>query len=331
MLNAAYWPLFQQTCQWLEKELLHSLQDPHHYRLLNQALGKIKREFTQDKLCPAVVGPSLVYATLDKEPDEALAILTAAHVAFYMFLDLTDDVEDHDLNDPLWQELGPELALNTGSSFLFLSQILLEHLGSVQVSERHIADLRKHFMAAGWTLTAGQHRDLYSRHQPPVSLVEAWRTTALKSGCSVALYFATAALVAGASPELQQQLGQLGNALGQFLQARGDYHDLLETPMGSDLRNGYQTVPLALCYEHLSSADRMTMLVARQMAATDPAAHAIMRHLLSKSETARHLNAILEQRRTDMLTLLAQLSEQYACEPSELQFFIARAQPLPIP
>lgn len=329
MLNTVYWPLFQQTCQWLEKELLHSLQDPHHYRLLNLALGKIKREFTQDKLCPAVVGPSLVYATLEKEPDEALAILTAAHVAFYMFLDLTDDVEDHDLNEPLWLELGPELAINTGSSFLFLSQMLLEHLGTTQVSDRHIADLRKHFMAAGWTLTAGQHRDLYSRHQPPLSLTEAWRTTALKSGCSVALYFATSALVAGASPELQQQFSLLGNALGQFLQARGDYHDLMETPMSSDLRNGYQTVPLALCFELLSPEDRQTMLVARQMAATDPAAHALVRHLLTKSETAHHLNEILEHRRTDMLSQLEQLAVQYACESSELQFFIVRAQPLP--
>lgn len=326
MLNQTYYPIFREVLRETELLLSELHEDDSHYRLLQRALGKLRQDFLKDKVFPALIVPGLAWQALGREESRALWVLNAAHYLFYAFLDLTDDIEDRELTDPLWRQLGDPLAINAGTGLLFASLLMLDRLKGEVKSARTIDALRRLFILAGWQLTAGQHRDLASSRVGALSVEEVLRTHELKTGTSVALYLESAALLAGAKPAQRRHFAALGRALGVMVQIRGDWVNVL-TPFSSDLANACQSLPLALLNQRLDVKDAEVYQAVQLRAAEDPAAHDIMRHLLAKYAVAGPMHELLEARRTDVLTLLAKL-ERSGCEIEALNGFVERFQPI---
>src|SRR5690606_3566183 len=102
---------------------------------------------------------------------------------------------DQDLDPRLWQNLSPALAINTGTSLLFLAYLMLQELAVLGVSDQMIARLYPLFSEAGWRLTCGQHRDLAFALSAQASPDDVLRTHSLKTGTSVSLYLHSTAVL----------------------------------------------------------------------------------------------------------------------------------------
>lgn len=326
MLNQRFYPAFAEVLRQIDTLLARVSLDPQHERLLQRALGKLRQEFMDDKVFPALSVPSLAWTALGKAPDDPqLTLLNAAHFVFYAFLDLTDDVEDHELADPLWQQVGEPLAINTGTSLLFLAELMLERLLDYGVTTASAYALQRCFSLAGWELTVGQHRDLSSGRSPRLTPAEVFQTHRLKTGTSVALYLETPALLAGAAIPVQQTFRQLGQQLGLAVQLRGDWANLL-TPWSSDFGNGCQNYPLACLNAALQTADQSLWQALQQRAANDPAAHDLMRWLLGRYQIHLQVQQSLDQCLQAAQSLLSQLAAA-GCNTQDLQGFVARFSP----
>ena len=287
----------------------------------------MRQDFWADRVFPALIGPWLAWGALGRVPDAALTALGVAHVLFYAFLDLTDDVEDQELEPSQWPAGSEAVAINTGTSLLFLALLALERLVQAGADARLISELRLMFCQAGWRLTAGQHRDLTSGTLSLGACETAFETIRLKTGTSVRLYFQSAAHLAGADQALAETLGAFGEQLGLLAQLRGDYLNLFVQPISSDLRNGCRTLPLHLAFAHLSADERELLETALKQALTDQAAHTVIRHLLRKSDCRTRLNDYLSTCRAEAEALLAQLALQ-GCQTDELSLFLSRLQNL---
>lgn len=328
MLNTRFYNAFAQVLCQIEALLAALSEDLLHYRLLQRALGKLRTEFMKDKIFPALSLPSLTWEALGEAPDDPrLAILNAAHLLFYAFLDLTDDVEDHELTDPLWQQLGEPLAINTGTSLLFLSQLMLERLLAYQVTLPTAYALQRRFSRAGWQLTIGQHRDL-SSHRARLSPADVLQTHRLKTGTSVALYLETPALLAETPEAPQHLLNQLGQQLGLIVQLQGDWYNLLDT-WSSDFSNHCQSYPLVCLCHMMCPADQTLWSALQPRAHQDQATHDLMRYLLARYQVHLPVQSTLNQALTEVDALLESLRQQ-GCQTQGLEHFIQPlAKPLP--
>lgn len=300
--------------------------DPLHERLLQRVLDKLRSEFMAQKIFPALLAPAMAWRALHLDPeDRRLHVLCAAHMLFYAFLDITDDVEDQELSAPIWRQLGPALAINAGTSLMFLSQLMLARLDSCGVSERIQHQLSQLFMQAGWCLSVGQHRDLSSpRLRDELTPADVLNTHLLKTGSSVRLYLESVAVLLELPPTGRADLAELGECLGVLVQILGDWHNVQQA-FSSDLANGCATLPLVMLQAQVSSSDLETLRVAQATAPHQEAAHAIVRHLLSKYATHTALNALILERRQQASACLDRL-QAAGCETTELLRFLKRFQ-----
>lgn len=327
MINQTYYSLFRQVFLEVEQSLRQWHCDPSHSHWINHALDTLRQDYLADKVFPALMGPWLAWQALGKENEAQLYILSAAHVLFYAFLDLTDDVEDQELDPQRWPSGQEALATNIGTSLLFLSLLSLERLRTVGVKPQKIASLRQMFCRAGWLLTAGQHRDLLSGAEPSNTPETVLKTMTLKTGTSVRLYFQSTARLAGAHATIEKQLGNLGEFLGLLAQVRGDYHNIFSAPVSTDLRNRCVTLPIVLSRPVLTASDQETLDIALAQANQDQAAHTVIRYLLRKAGCRELLNQWLEHYRAQAQQILAGLA-QAGLNTLELQRFLERLKPL---
>ena len=320
MRNKDFYPQFRAVLCEIEAWLQERDVDETHHRLMQRALGKLRRDFLADKVFPAMLVPTLAWQALGRQESDALYVLNAAHFLFYAFLDLTDDVEDHELSDPLWQQLGEPLAINAGTSLLFAALLMLDRLEKAGIRQKRIEQLRRLFSEAGWALTIGQHRDLASWRWQDLDTAFVLETHKLKTGTSVRLYLESAALLAGAKPAQQQHFAALGQNLGLMVQILGDWLNL-QQPLSSDLKNHCQSLPLVLLRQQLPLTDADTFQAAWTGAA-DPstalAANTVIRHLLHKHAIAGPMNALLSHYRQRALEELERLRRS-GCEVEEIR------------
>ncbi|PIQ28755.1 hypothetical protein COW36_11685 [bacterium (Candidatus Blackallbacteria) CG17_big_fil_post_rev_8_21_14_2_50_48_46] len=328
MINQRFYPLFRQVFFELEKNLRIWNCDQAHARQIHRALDKLRENFFEDKVFPALMGPWLAWqATGTGVSEQALILLGAAHALFYAFLDLTDDVEDQDLDRQAWPAGSEAIAINTGTSLLFLSLLALDRLQEAEIPTERIAELRTMFAQAGWLLTAGQHRDLSSKQGHLLLPEDALRTITLKTGTSVKLYFQSAAHLAGANSEVKERLGSLGEQIGILSQIRGDYQNIWGSEISSDLQNQCHTLPVLIGLQKSTGEDRERLELALQRTPYDQAAHTLVRYLLKKVDIRTDLNLWLEKHRQIAQAQLDQLS-QAGLETHELGLFLQRLKPL---
>lgn len=329
MLNEVYYPQLRAVLFQIEAFLAVWDPDQSHYRLIQRALAKLRQDFLADKIFPAMVVPTLAWKALGRLEGPALHTLNAAHFLFYAFLDLTDDVEDQELKDPIWTQLGAPLAINAGTSLLFGALLMLDRLTECKVKTRQVEALRRLFIEAGWFLTVGQHRDLASSRAYHLSADDVLKTHRLKTGTSVRLYLESAALLAGAKAPQQKYFAVLGEAMGVMVQIIGDWRNL-QQPISSDLHNRCQSLPLVLLQQHLPITDLeiyQAAILGATRESTAIGANDVIRHLLHKHKISKPLNELLSQSRNKALESLENLRRS-GCEVRELHQFVSRFAPI---
>lgn len=330
MKNSKYYPAFNQVCIAVENIFQQwSHNDLSHYKLLNLVISKIKDDFFSDKVAPALIGPTLAYRTIKGQLDPGIFKLAAAHFLFYAFLDVTDDVEDEDMTEPFLIQMGDALATNAGTSLLFISLLALDELKAEGISSQLISQIRQQFIEAGWHLTVGQHRDLFSRKTTPISPEDSLETMRLKTGTSVKLYFESAALLAAPQkPSLSHHFALLGESLGVLVQIVGDYLDIFAKPFSDDLNNQCQTLPVILCRERLNLSDLATLEACLGQVKVDQRSHMVIRHLITKSNCLEELNQILLKYRNQCLNMADDIQTHFNCPMDAIKAFIERIKPI---
>lgn len=324
MFNSRYLPFFQAALGEIEMLLTRHEHDSHHYRLLHHVLDQLRRDFFQDKLIPSLLVPAMAWKALGQTHERSLDILNASQILFYAFLDITDDAEDQDLNPRYWKVLGPALAINAGTSLLFLSQLMLEQLQECPRRQSQIHPLQQLFMRAGWRLTVGQHRDLAGARLAPLAPEEVLHTHRLKAGSSVRLYLESAAVLARAQPVHQEALAQLGEIWGCILQIRGDWQNL-DAAWSSDLANGIESYPIALLRSVLPPEEQEKLAQFLSLARSEKPAHLYLRHLCNRHALHHQVNATLTALREAAEAEVARLQ---GCETRELLDFLGRMKDL---
>lgn len=328
MRNQEYLLAYRQALQQISQLLAQWSQDPHHERLLLRSLDKIQAEFMADQVIPALTLPTLTWQALKQPESKAQDLLNATHLLFYAFLDITDDVEDQDLQTSPWQVFGPTagpaLATNVGSSLLFLSMLMLDQFATLDLPQQQVNRLKMGFMQAGWLLTVGQHRDLASFRidQPPEGVLTTHR---LKTGTSVRWYMESTALLANAPAEICSQLAEFGETLGMMLQLWGDWMDVQDS-ISADFANHCQNYPLTLLKHRLSEEDR-PYYAALQASAEHLPAHWGLKQLLKKYQIeaacAEPLEALRQQAQANLKALQDSGYDTWA-----LNRFLKRISPL---
>jgi hypothetical protein len=231
----------QMILRWLEAGLALCGDDDLTYRLLQRAYLPVAENLLAGRYYPSAELARLSYESRTGSFDERIALLCAAFAAFFGAVDLVDCVEDHELPDDPWQEVGWEIALNTGVSCIFLAGRLIARLADLGVPDGTILMLQNLVAEQGWSLALGQTRDLARRDMDEAAVL---RTYQGKTGSSVALYVKAGAVLAGASPAEADGWGRLGERLGVLIQLHNDYYDVFAGERSFDIENGSHTLPL---------------------------------------------------------------------------------------
>jgi hypothetical protein len=234
--------------RWLEAGLALCGDDDLTYRLLQRAYLPVAENLLAGRYYPSAELARLSYESHTGRFDEPIALLCAAFAAFFGAVDLVDCVEDHELPDEPWQEVGWEVALNTGVSCIFLAGRLIARLSELGVPDATVLRLQNLVAEQGWSLALGQTRDLARRDMDEAAVL---RTYQGKTGSSVALYVKAGAVLAGATDDQADAWQRLGERLGVLIQLHNDYYDVFAGERSFDIENGSHTLPLV----HLLNAE----------------------------------------------------------------------------
>jgi geranylgeranyl pyrophosphate synthase len=148
--------------------------------------------------------------------------LAASWLLFYIAADLMDTVEDQDLADPWWADLGPGIAVNVASGLYFTASKLLQKVSLTDASPQAAQAVIDRFFPSILQVCSGQHRDLTN---PAPSLTEYWETAAAKSGAFFQIACWSGARLATNQTSILNGCDTFGQHLGLLIQILDDLED----------------------------------------------------------------------------------------------------------
>ncbi|TDQ36102.1 polyprenyl synthetase family protein [Aureibacillus halotolerans] len=177
---------------------------------------------------------TLHYQMFGGQSDE---ICRAAVAVEFMILalDIFDDLEDMDNDEPPWCNIEESLAMNLATGFLVCSVQLLEEC---DFPEERKARARSFFQKLVLEAVNGQHADLLNNAEDESAYVEMVRQ---KSGSLAAL--ACVVGTALATEEHHERAKQFGTHLGVAAQMTNDMNDLLNWKNKNDAALRKRTLP----------------------------------------------------------------------------------------
>ena len=214
-------------------------------------LDSLLDRFPTGESSPYVDIPLLVYGGITDREDEALPLATLGKYLF-LGLDIMDDITDGDAAAHWPDHHRWELQL--GSS-LFLSALPQALIATLPASESVRVEIQRRFANGLLEIAAGQQAELGMTGKPVVDPQEVEASVGKKSS-GVATLASIAALFAGGTKEQINAYEEMGRNLGVAAQLATDFHDLFQAPISRDLRNGTRTLPIALCLEKCTGAER---------------------------------------------------------------------------
>ena len=220
--------------------------------------------------------PVLVYGGVTGEFRPAFPLAGLALLLF-LGIDLLDDIMDGD-ETPYWRGRPPAETLLIATALV--SAVPQAGIASLGAGDGVTARMQEALARGLLVMAGGQRRDLLAVGRDDVEPDEAENTALAKSGEMTALLATLGALYAGAPAAVEAAYADWGRAYGTADQIRSDCFDLLRDPVGSDLRNGTMSFPLACFLESDSPAERARALAMVRAAPNDPAALNALREAL---------------------------------------------------
>lgn len=233
--------------------------------------------------------------------------VAAAWYLFYIAADIMDDVEDQDVADPWWAELGPGGAINAASGLFFSASAILQNLYlEKDISHRSAAEIARYFHNSFLVMCSGQHRDLVTKSP---GLDEYWEIALAKSGTFFGLACRSGARLATGDQDRLEGFEGYGVHLGALIQIMDDLEDLhaLQTASLADLQiPNYHSLPVAYSLEVLPAAQKARLQECLKEAAHNLRAVGEAWELVEQSGAAVYLLAEIERHRSQALSSLAQ-------------------------
>lgn len=214
------------------------------------------------------------------DPDEAEPV-AAAWILLYASAHLFDAVQDGDLPDPWWRELGRGVPLNAACALLASAWSVL-----LRSDRPWTAPVRQDFADTVLLMASGQHADLSGG---PLSLERAWEIAAAKSGAFFALATRSGARIGGAEAGALEHFAEFGTNLGLMIQVADDAADLQSD--FADLARSGLPIAYARATAPPSVQPRLARMVEAQYDQRD------LHDMLDRNGTALYLTAKLAQLR----------------------------------
>lgn len=223
--------------------------------------------------------------------------LSLAWYLFYTAADLMDSVQDQDVPDPWWVELGPAAALNAASGLYFSASKTLGDLHN-QLSSRDSADeIINNFYNSFLIMSSGQQRELSN---PEPSLEQYWQNTEAKSGMFFALACRNGARLATDDVTRLENLGKYGHHFGLVIQVLDDLDDV-RSPEGEESPGQRpelaRSLPVVYAMEVSPPTQREHLRKCLALAPIDPKAAKEVLGIIDESGAALYMMTEIERHR----------------------------------
>jgi len=263
--------------------------------------------------------PRLVCESIGEVP-EGFIDLTAAWLLLYAAADLMDSVQDQEIEESWWGEIGVGGALGVASGLYFSSSLTLTRLDEkTRLADNALitADFYRGFMQ----MCSGQLRDILTENP---SLEEYWQIAAAKSGAFFGVGCRAAAMLASADQTIQQAYYIFGTEIGLLIQIRDDLEDFKQLKGIERPNNGFEiwgSLPLVYVMDVLPAAVSERLVAISKEASVDQAA---LKELMDTIDSSGAGVYILAELKRHGLKALAVLEDVNPREPagSELRGII---------
>ena len=293
-------------------------ENEEQYKLLSYSLCKTQEALLNNKQVPCIQAPLLVYQAIKKRFSKTIYTVTAASTIFYLFLDLMDDVEDNELKNTIWEEIGQEEAINTANSFIFLSFLTLNTLRNKYMSNK----LKDELWKWGYMLTLGQGKDIASKRMESYNINDCLKIIRQKAGASAEMYCRMGAIAATEDEELVELYGKAGRYWGMAIQILGDYVNIWEKGISTDLLNQKKILPIAYAHEHATKEQKRTLYAALNRAYKDKTTHTVIRQILEKNKTKEYLFKSIKAYKAKAINYLHIIERKWHINNTEIKVLI---------
>jgi len=263
--------------------------------------------------------PCLCSESIGDSPDGIIE-LTAAWLLLYAAADLMDGVQDQEIEDSWWGEIGVGGALGVASGLYFSSSLALS-----QVNEKtrlaNNASVCAEFYRGFMQMCSGQLRDILIDN---FSLDEYWQIAAAKSGAFFGSGCRAAAMLASADQSIHQAYYRFGTEIGLMIQIRDDLDDFKQLKDFDQNNRGHEirgSLPLVYAMDVLPVAESAQLAALSMEVLIDIAVSAELINIIDKSGAGVYILAELKRHG---MKALAALKEVNPREPagSELREII---------
>lgn len=239
--------------RWLDSVATPYLAAPLRYHFASG--GKRLRPALCLYLCEQLGGPV----------EKAIPFAVAVEILHNMFL-MHDDIEDGDTmrrdQPTVWVKFGIPNAINAGD---YLLAAALRLACSADLPPQTNLRLAEIFLDTALRTIEGQALDINLRAADSFSVDDYLRIARLKTGRYLVLGMAGAAVISDSSPQVLENLWQLGDTLGPAFQIRDDLIDLTHGKgrggqTGCDILEGKPSILYAHCLAHCIPEERSRLL-----------------------------------------------------------------------
>ena len=234
--------------------------------------------FTQSApLPPVAILPLINCQAVNGQARDAVPV-SAALIAAEVSLRISDDLQDKDRPQQLWEQIGEARAWNYAAALQALS---FEILSRSAFSPQIILSVSQLFIEAYLHITAGQERDLAGM----ADTIEAyWRTMELKTATAFSAACKAGAMVGSDDPQLMAACHAFGHHVGLAVQIFNDMESIWQPDGTSDLKRGKITLPLmyGLVSDHPERDELLSLVTANNVAAHADRIKQILEHIDTK-------------------------------------------------
>ena len=306
----------------INKAFTKYAENEEHYKIISYALAKIQAAILDNIEVPCLYAPLCVYKSIKNKFSSDIYIVAASCTLFYLFLDLMDDIEDNEIKDTIWEEIGVAEGINTANSYIFLSFSILDNFKN----KARINDLRNEIWKWGSVLTLGQGKDIASGRKKNMTVDDCFKIIRQKSGASVQMYSRMGAMAATENKEIIEMYGKAGEYWGMGLQIYGDYVNIWEKTLSTDLLSQKITLPVAYGLEMATDKQRQTLMLALGHADTDLIAHTAIRQILERTGTKEYILSQIKKYKSKAIKVLNSIEKKWNLKNDILLHLISSLQ-----
>ena len=237
--------------------------------------------------------PQLCCQAVGGKAESALT-LSIAWSFFYSAADLLDDLEDDDIENPWWGNIGRSQALNIGTSLVFCGNYSLNQIFREGISFDLAIEILDDFQNSLIQASIGQHLDL-SIANP--SLNDWWKIAKYKSGNPFSLACRTGAKLATGDEAIIGSLSEFGSNLGISIQILDDTNDFQKTLHNhqSKYPNNQWSLPIVYACEVLPNIEKSKLVIEWNNLVNNESANLnVIEELVERSGATKYLETNLD-------------------------------------